>query len=146
AERKDSSHRKIYGDRIIYQTKELDRPKKLGFPVLCDFGEARGQATYTGDVQPDQYRAPEVILDMPWLYEIDMWNAGVPNLFVSSKIVISSRAQVRPASSRIVIIWRRHKPFWASLPSTFFGGVRPSGNTTTHMERGRTKFRFPTQR
>nr|OQO17484.1 hypothetical protein B0A51_15368 [Rachicladosporium sp. CCFEE 5018] len=66
AELKNPSPRKIDRDRIIYQTREHDRPKKVGFPVLCDFGEARyGQATYTADVQPYQYRAPEVILDMP---------------------------------------------------------------------------------
>nr|OQO20388.1 hypothetical protein B0A51_13272 [Rachicladosporium sp. CCFEE 5018] len=78
AELKDPSTRKIDGDRIIYQTSKLDRPKQVGFPVLCDFGEARyGQATYTDDVQPYQYRAPEVILDMPWSHEIDIWNVGV---------------------------------------------------------------------
>ncbi|KAK6430586.1 hypothetical protein LTR95_013258 [Oleoguttula sp. CCFEE 5521] len=78
AERTDPSPRKIDGDRIIYQTRKLDRPKKVGFPVLCDFGEARyWQVTYTDDVQPYQYRAPEVILDIPWSYEIDIWNVGV---------------------------------------------------------------------
>lgn len=52
--------------------------KKQGPPVLCDFGEAHfGSDWYSDDIQPYPYRAPEVILDMPWSYPVDIWNVGV---------------------------------------------------------------------
>ena len=78
SEMKDPSARKIDGDRIIYESRGLKRPKSSGRPVLCDFGETRfGQDTYTDDIQPYVYRAPEVILDIPWTYSVDIWNVGV---------------------------------------------------------------------
>lgn len=53
-------------------------PKKTGHPVLCDLGEARyGGQSYTELIQPLVYRAPEVLLDMPWTFSADIWNAGV---------------------------------------------------------------------
>nr|POE98275.1 serine/threonine-protein kinase srpk [Quercus suber] len=77
-EAKSPSPRKIDGDRIIYESRGLGLPSKTGPPMLCDFGEARfGQTTYTDDIQPYVYRAPEVILDIPWSYEVDIWNVGV---------------------------------------------------------------------
>lgn len=74
----EPSPRKLMdGDRIIYVSRELQMPKKWGLPVLCDFGSAvPGDMEHSEDVQPDIYRAPEVILEAPWSYEIDIWNAG----------------------------------------------------------------------
>jgi len=78
AELNTPSPRKIDGDRVIYESRGLQRPKKSGRPVLCDFGEARfGKMTYTDDIQPYVYRAPEIILDIPWTYSVDIWNVGV---------------------------------------------------------------------
>lgn len=78
AELRTPSPRKIDGDRVIYVTRGLQRPKKPGRPVFCDFGEARfGKKTYTDDIQPYVYRAPEIILDIPWTYSVDVWNVGV---------------------------------------------------------------------
>ncbi|KAL9028037.1 MAG: hypothetical protein Q9196_003531 [Gyalolechia fulgens] len=78
AELSSPSPRKVYGDRIIYESRGLKRPKAPGRPVLCDFGEARfGKETYTDDIQPYVYRAPEIILDIPWTYSVDIWNVGV---------------------------------------------------------------------
>ena len=72
------SPRKTDGDRVIYESRGLKRPNKPGRPVLCDFGEARfGKKTYTDDVKPYVYRAPEIILDIPWTYSADVWNLGV---------------------------------------------------------------------
>lgn len=52
-------------------------PKKLGAPVLSDFGSAvYGDQEHMEDVQPNIYRAPEVILEVPWSYKIDIWNVG----------------------------------------------------------------------
>lgn len=78
AELKTPSPRKSNGDQVIYESRGLKRPKKYGRPVLCDFGEARfGKKTYTDYVQPYVYRAPEIILEIPWTYSIDIWNIGV---------------------------------------------------------------------
>lgn len=74
----EPSPRKLMdGDRAIYVSRELRMPKEWGAPVLCDFGSAvPGDVEHFEDVQPDIYRAPEVILEAPWSYEIDIWNAG----------------------------------------------------------------------
>ncbi|KAI1322409.1 serine threonine protein kinase, CMGC group [Xylariaceae sp. FL0255] len=56
------SPRKLVGERAIYQSRELRMPKNWGAPVLCDFGSAvTGDKEHWEDVQPDIYRAPEVI-------------------------------------------------------------------------------------
>ncbi|KAJ2987540.1 hypothetical protein NUW58_g4449 [Xylaria curta] len=73
----DPSSRKVLGDRTIYLSRELSMPKKLGAPVLCDFGSAVcGDEDHQEDVQPNIYRAPEVVLEAPWTYKIDIWNSG----------------------------------------------------------------------
>ncbi|PIL35319.1 hypothetical protein GSI_02044 [Ganoderma sinense ZZ0214-1] len=80
AERTSPVARKIIaGDRVIYQSREIvTDPDNYGRPVLCDFGEARfGATTYTDIIQPYQYRAPEVILGMPWDEKVDIWTVGV---------------------------------------------------------------------
>lgn len=71
--------RKIDGDRVIYLSRPLvPRIYPYGRPVLCDFGEARfGDYNNMIDIQPYQYRAPEVILDMAWDEKVDIWNVGV---------------------------------------------------------------------
>jgi serine/threonine-protein kinase SRPK3 len=76
----EPSARKVDGDRVIYQSRQLRLPndKKYGRPILCDFGEARfGEEYYEGDIQPFLYRAPEVILEMRWNSKVDIWSLGV---------------------------------------------------------------------
>ena len=78
AELRAPSPRKVDGDRVIYESRGLKRPKRSGHPILCDFGEARfGKKTYTDDIQPFVYRAPEIILGIPWTYSVDIWNLAV---------------------------------------------------------------------
>ncbi|KAH7266166.1 kinase-like domain-containing protein [Fusarium solani] len=73
----DPSPRKLVDGRIIYLSRKLRMPKTWGAPVLCDFGSAvTGDIEHTEDVQPDIYRATEVILEAPWSYEVDIWNTG----------------------------------------------------------------------
>jgi serine/threonine protein kinase len=61
-EKSNPSPRGISGDRIIYGSRKLRKTKQQGRPILCDFGQARyGSNTYTGDIQPYIYRAPEVV-------------------------------------------------------------------------------------
>ncbi|KAG8813887.1 hypothetical protein FRC18_002238 [Serendipita sp. 400] len=71
--------RKIDGDRVIYTSRQLVPPVySYGLPVLCDFGEARfGEFDNMADIQPYQYRAPEVIFDIPWDEKVDIWSVGV---------------------------------------------------------------------
>lgn len=45
-------------------------------PLLSDFGEARLGDVHDGSIQPDIYRAPEVILGMSWTSKVDIWNVG----------------------------------------------------------------------
>jgi serine/threonine-protein kinase SRPK3 len=64
--------------RRIYCSRDLGHPKSSVFPVLTDFSNAQIDSPDNNeDCQPWQYRAPEVILEMPWSYEIDIWNVGV---------------------------------------------------------------------
>ncbi|GKZ61335.1 hypothetical protein AnigIFM49718_008045 [Aspergillus niger] len=77
-EKVNPSPRKIAGDREIYASRKLRKTKQHGRPILCDFGQARfGSNVYTGDIQPYIYRAPEVILRLPWNEKVDIWNVGV---------------------------------------------------------------------
>ncbi|OGM43841.1 putative serine/threonine protein kinase [Aspergillus bombycis] len=80
AERCNPSPCKVIGNRVIYSSRKLGIPKVHGRPILSDFGEARFSSqvgTQWEDVQPLIYRAPEVLLRMPWNEKIDIWNLGV---------------------------------------------------------------------
>jgi serine/threonine-protein kinase SRPK3 len=71
--------RKELEGRTIYVTREFGIPKDYGEPVLCDLGSAvqlGDGAEHREDIQPNVYRAPETILDIPWMYSVDIWNVG----------------------------------------------------------------------
>ncbi|EAU33809.1 predicted protein [Aspergillus terreus NIH2624] len=85
-EKSNPSPRKIDGDRVIYASRKLKKTRQHGRPTLCDFGQARfGSNTYSGDIQPYIYRAPEVLLQMPWNEKVDIWNVGVLTWTMSQK-------------------------------------------------------------
>lgn len=72
------SPRKVLEDRTIYKSREFGHTDAPGSPVLCDFGEARsGVEEHVDLIQPDIYRAPEVMFDIPWTYSVDIWMVGV---------------------------------------------------------------------
>jgi len=74
----EPSTRKIENDRIIYETRNVDIPDNPYHAVLCDFGDAQfGEETYIGEVMPDLYRAPEIVLGIPWNEKIDIWSVGL---------------------------------------------------------------------
>lgn len=53
-------------------------PEDVDLPILTDFGNSYLDSRDNDEAcQPWQYRAPEVILQMPWSYEIDIWSVGV---------------------------------------------------------------------
>ncbi|CAG8265020.1 unnamed protein product [Penicillium nalgiovense] len=72
--------RKVVDGHTIYESQSFSlRDKaqsKYGLPVLSDFGEARIGKVHRGLIQPDLYRAPEVILGMEWTSKVDIWNVG----------------------------------------------------------------------
>lgn len=75
----DPTPRKQVDGRTIYMSSQFKMPKEWGLraPVLCDFGGALpGDTKYMGVVQPQRYRAPEVMLGVPWGYGIDIWGAA----------------------------------------------------------------------
>ncbi|TDL19982.1 CMGC/SRPK protein kinase [Rickenella mellea] len=70
--------KELYG-RTIYLSRELRMPKNVCAPVLCDFGSAvllDDETEHRELIQPKVYRVPEVILEAPWTYSVDIWNAG----------------------------------------------------------------------
>jgi hypothetical protein len=75
----EPSPKKEVDGSVIYLSRKMGTPKAFGAPVLCDFGSAvplDDGLEHREDIQPDVYRAPEVILDIPWTYSVDIWNVG----------------------------------------------------------------------
>lgn len=65
------SPRKEVDGRVIHLSRQLNVPQRLAEPVLCDFGSVvAGEQVNTTDVQPTLYRAPEVILQVPWAMKL----------------------------------------------------------------------------
>lgn len=68
--------RKVLHDRTIYLTSRF--PAGEGLPLLSDFGETRfDDEEHDGNIMPDYYRAPEVILKSEWDYKVDIWSVGM---------------------------------------------------------------------
>ena len=69
----------INNKRTIYASRCFRRPKNhaWGHPVLCDLGEARiGSSHAHEEIQPEIYKAPEVIMETGWSHSVDIWNTG----------------------------------------------------------------------
>ncbi|GAA93034.1 hypothetical protein AKAW_11146 [Aspergillus luchuensis IFO 4308] len=80
AEQQSPSPKKVVDEnRTIYTSRRLRLPNDnlWGQPVLCDLGQARIGHAHRGLIQPDIYRAPEVLFDMGWGHSADIWNLGV---------------------------------------------------------------------
>ncbi|KAK6211166.1 hypothetical protein QIS74_10430 [Colletotrichum tabaci] len=94
------SARKIVGERITYASTGLEIPDDPGDPIICDFGDARfGDGPFEGQVMPDLYRAPEIIIGIPWDEKIDIWALGLMiwDLF-EGKLLFNTRHRDRTAS------------------------------------------------
>ncbi|KAK2804420.1 hypothetical protein FQN51_002062 [Onygenales sp. PD_10] len=97
--------RKELDGRTIYTSRKLRMPttNELGAPILCDFGSAvLGDKEHLEDIQPDIYRAPEVILEVPWTYSVDIWNVGCPiwNLFEGESLFSGQDTEFQTYRSR----------------------------------------------
>jgi serine/threonine-protein kinase SRPK3 len=64
--------------RTIYSSHSLGLPKDALWdePVLCDFEQARIGKHHKGLVQPELYRAPEVLFDLEWGSSVDIWSVA----------------------------------------------------------------------
>lgn len=74
--------RKIKDGRSIYLSHNNFGPIRSFYilPKIADFGLAQpgdGPQPKIHPIQPDHYRAPEVILGAGWSYSADIWNLGV---------------------------------------------------------------------
>ncbi|KAG6003500.1 hypothetical protein E4U21_001991 [Claviceps maximensis] len=68
--------RKKLLDRTIYHSR-IGRPD-AGPLLLSDFGETRlGPGPHAEDIMANHNRAPEIILGVPWSYEVDIWSVGL---------------------------------------------------------------------
>jgi serine/threonine-protein kinase SRPK3 len=79
AELKEPCPRKELKGRTIYVSRELSIPESWDAPILSDFGSTTrldDEAEHRDDIQPNVYRSPEVIMDIPWSYSVDIWNVG----------------------------------------------------------------------
>jgi serine/threonine-protein kinase SRPK3 len=75
--------RKVKDGRSIYVSHHDFGPLRSYYilPKITDFGLAHMQGNPSQlnrhPIQPDHYRAPEVILGAGWSYSVDIWNLGV---------------------------------------------------------------------
>ncbi|TGO22271.1 hypothetical protein BPAE_0175g00150 [Botrytis paeoniae] len=77
AEMKDPSPRKVIDGVTVYASRRFNVPRIFGDSVLSDFGSAiRGDLKRNHGAGPQIYRAPEVMIEAPWSYPIDIWNVG----------------------------------------------------------------------
>ncbi|PMB73351.1 putative serine/threonine-protein kinase sky1 [Beauveria bassiana] len=81
-ELQDPCPRKELEGITIYTSRAFKFSDKVGPVVLCDFGAAVFvEGENIACVQPQVYRAPEVVLKCHWNHKIDIWKLGAWNLF-----------------------------------------------------------------
>lgn len=63
---------------IVYKSRST-RLELAGHPVLTDFGQMRllDDGEFSDWWMPDLYRAPEILLQLPWGCPVDMWSVGI---------------------------------------------------------------------
>ena len=82
--------RKIQDGRSVYQSHNDFGSLKSFFilPKIADFGLAQWvmDKPQRHTIQPNHYRAPEVVLGAGWTYSADIWNLGVLVRFGSPRL------------------------------------------------------------
>ena len=80
--------RKVLDGHSIYRSHNDFGPLRAKYvlPKIADFGLAQydTEGLQRHPIQPDHYRAPEVILGACWTYSADIWNLGVLVRFTST--------------------------------------------------------------
>ncbi|KAF2004736.1 non-specific serine/threonine protein kinase [Amniculicola lignicola CBS 123094] len=107
AEAEKPSPAKVIDDvRTIYGSRKLGLPRDSlwGQPVLCDFGEARIGKSHRGLIQPDLYRAPEVLFEMEWSSSADIWNVAalIWDLFENRHLFNAIDENLQPSATHHV--------------------------------------------
>ncbi|KAL4907141.1 kinase-like domain-containing protein [Aspergillus multicolor] len=68
----------------VYPSRHPSIDIGVGIPILTDLGSMRDDDTdgrINQDwIMPDLYRALEVLLQIPWIFQVDMWSVGVMTL------------------------------------------------------------------
>ncbi|KAF6824741.1 hypothetical protein CPLU01_10690 [Colletotrichum plurivorum] len=75
-----SARKVLSGGRTVYASTGLEIPDRPGDPVITDFGDAQiddEPFPLEGEVMPDLYRAPEIVLSLTWDEKIDIWALGL---------------------------------------------------------------------
>ncbi|KAK4615771.1 Serine/threonine-protein kinase SRPK [Fulvia fulva] len=100
-ERQHPSPRKEVDGRTTYSSLEVDMPDDPGEPMICDFGDAQiGAGPFKIEVMPDLYRAPEIVLGIPWNEKIDIWAFGLMIWdLVQGKHLFNEKLPTREASA-----------------------------------------------
>jgi hypothetical protein len=76
-------------------------PVTSGPPFLCDLSEARFDTVGNEElVMPHVYRAPEVILGMPWSYPVDIWGFAMTGRISSREKTKQQVLTARNSSGR----------------------------------------------
>lgn len=127
------SPRKEVDGQVIHVSRRLGMPARLGAPVLCHLGTAiSGENENNKDVQPNVYRATEVILGIPWSYKIDIWNSGCGKTDISN-LKACSLTSLSPGVGYlrrpVHILWERSGASNLSQPCAYCWyhlGSRPS--------------------
>lgn len=132
----------IGSTRSVYTSRKLRLPKDMlwGQPVLCDLGQARIGPSHRGIIQPNIYKAPEVLFDMEWGFSVDIWNLGV---MVSTSLLapISTKLHGLIITADMGYIWeqaslqcpRRRRGLLAIAPCCWDGGVSWSATVVVHQ-------------
>lgn len=87
-----AQYKELDGGQRIYQSRPdfgLLR-KGVGRINICDFGHAafgNGDTPNNHLIQPEQFRAPEVILGANWSYSTDIWNFGMMVCFLHNIVL-----------------------------------------------------------
>ncbi|KAB8071480.1 hypothetical protein BDV29DRAFT_193236 [Aspergillus leporis] len=68
--------RTIYRCHNDFRALDLRKLRKI-IPKIADFWKGRGEEICIHPIQPDRYRAPEVILGSGWSFSADIWNLGI---------------------------------------------------------------------
>ena len=62
----------------VYKSRTTTLFELSGIPILTDFGQMRLAEPRNNDWwMSDLYRAPEVLLKLPWSFAVDIWSVGV---------------------------------------------------------------------
>lgn len=76
---------------MIYRSRIFETWKRIAPPKLADFGLAtQGDIVHLHPIQPNVYRAPEVILGAGWTCSAVIWNLGEIREFCLGCLVTTS--------------------------------------------------------